>query len=59
MFCACCHVVRIHVAIYTHNYVTALPKPATYAHYGKEQFLPSMDSSIKKLTNCQYTTAKC
>ena len=37
----------------------ALPKPATYAHHVKEQFSLSMDSSINKLTNCQYTTAKC
>ena len=37
----------------------ALPKPATYTHHVKEQFSPSMDSSINKLTNCQYTTAKC
>ena len=37
----------------------ALPKPAIYAHYVKEQFSPSMDSSINKLTNYQYTTAKC
>ena len=36
-----------------------MPKPATYAHHIKEQFSPSMDSSINKLTNCQYTTAKC
>ena len=28
----------------------ALPKPATYAHYGEEQFSSSMDSSINKLT---------
>ena len=34
-------------------------KPATYAHHVNEQFSPSMDSSINKLTNCQYTTAKC
>ena len=38
---------------------TTLPKPATYAHYSKEKFSLSMDSSINKLTNCQYTTAKC
>ena len=37
----------------------ALPKPATYAHHVNEQFSPSIDSSINKLTNCQYTTAKC
>ena len=37
----------------------ALPKPATYTHHVKEQFSPSMDSSINELTNCQYTTAKC
>ena len=37
----------------------ALPKPATYAHHVKEQFSSSMDISINKLTNCQYTTAKC
>ena len=37
----------------------ALPKPTTYAHHVKEQFSPSMDSSINKLTNCQYTTDKC
>ena len=37
----------------------ALPKPATYTHHVKEQFSLSMDSSINKLTNCQYTTAKC
>ena len=37
----------------------ALPKPATYAYHVKEQFSPSMDSSINKLTNCQYTIAKC
>ena len=36
----------------------ALPKPATYAHHVNEQFSLSMDSSINKLTNCQYTTAK-
>ena len=28
----------------------ALPKPTTYAHYGKEQFSLSMDRSINKLT---------
>ena len=37
----------------------ALPKPATYTHHVKEQFSLSMDSSINKLTNCQYTTSKC
>ena len=37
----------------------ALPKPATYAHHVNEHFSPSMDSSMNKLTNCQYTTAKC
>ena len=37
----------------------ALPKPATYAHHVNEQFSPSMDGSINKLTNYQYTTAKC
>ena len=37
----------------------ALPNPAPYTHHVKEQFLSSMDSSINKLTNCQYTTAKC
>ena len=37
----------------------ALPKPATYAHHVNEQFSPSMDSSMNKLTNCQYTIAKC
>ena len=42
-----------------HNMWPALPKPATYAHHVNEQFSPSMDSSINKLTNCQYTTAKC
>ena len=36
-----------------------LPKPATYAHHVNEQFSPSMDSSMNKLTNCQYTIAKC
>ena len=40
-------------------YVTALPKPTTYVHHVNEQFSPSMDSSINKVTNCQYTTAKC
>ena len=42
-----------------HNMWPALPKPTTYAHHVKEQFSPLMDSSINKLTNCQYTTAKC
>ena len=37
----------------------ALLKPATYVHHIKEQFSPSMDCSINKLTNCQYTAAKC
>ena len=37
----------------------ALPKPATNAHHVKEQFSLSMESSVNKLTNCQYTTAKC
>ena len=32
------------------QYVTSFVKPATYAHYGKEQFSSSMDSSINKLT---------
>ena len=41
------------------NIWPALPKPATYAHHVKEQFSSSMDSSINKLTKCQYTTAKC
>ena len=36
----------------------ALPNPSTYAHYGKEHFSSSMDSSINKLTNYQYTTVK-
>ena len=36
-----------------------LPKPATYAYHVNEQFPPSMDSSINRLTNCQYITAKC
>ena len=36
----------------------ALPKPATYEHYVKEQSSLSMDSSVNKLTNYQYTTAK-
>ena len=35
----------------------ALPKPSTYAHYGKEQFSSSMDSSNNTLTNHQCTTA--
>ena len=38
------------------NYVTSF---ANYAHHGKEQFSSSMDSSINKLTNYQYTTTKC
>ena len=42
-----------------HDMWPALPKPATYAHHVNEQFSPSMDSSINKLTNSQYTTAKC
>ena len=42
-----------------HHMWPALPKPATYTHHVNEQFLPSMDSSINKLTNYQYTTAKC
>ena len=37
----------------------ALPKPSTYAHHGNEQYSLSMDSSINKLTDYQYTTAKC
>ena len=37
----------------------ALLKPSTYTHHGKEQFSSSMDSSINKLPNYQYTTAKC
>ena len=41
------------------NMWPALPKPATYAHHVTEQFSPSMDCSINKLTNCQYTTAEC
>ena len=41
------------------NMWPALPKPATYPHHVKGHFSPSMDSSINKLTNCQYTTAKC
>ena len=41
------------------NMWPALPKPATYAHHVNERFSPSMVSSIYKLTNCQYTTAKC
>ena len=41
------------------NMWPALPKPTTYTHHVKEQFASSMDSSINKLTNCQYTTAKC
>ena len=36
-----------------------MPKPATYSHHVNEQFSSSMDSSINKLSNCQYTTAKC
>ena len=34
-----------------------LPKPATYAHNGKERFSSSIDSSIIKVTNCHNTTA--
>ena len=34
-----------------------LPKPATYAHNGKERFSPTIDRSINKLTNCHNTTA--
>ena len=37
----------------------ALLKPSTYAHHGKEQFSSSLDSSINKLTNYQYTIAEC
>ena len=37
----------------------ALPKSATYTHYGKEQLSSSMDSSINKLTNYQCATDKC
>ena len=37
----------------------ALLKPTTYAHYSKEQFSSWMNSPINKLTNYQYTTAKC
>ena len=44
---------------FTNKLWPALPKPTTYAHHINEQFSPSMDSSINKLTNCQYTTAKC
>ena len=33
-----------------------LPKPATYAHNGKERFSSPIDSSINKLTNCHNTT---
>ena len=51
-----CGKVTCHAERYTWP---ALPKPATYAHHVNEQFSPSMDSSINKLTNCQYTTAKC
>ena len=34
-----------------------LPKPATYAHNGKEHFSSPIDRSINKLTNCHNTTA--
>ena len=42
-----------------YNLWPALPKPATYIHYGKEQLSLSMGSSINKLTNYQCTAAKC
>ena len=44
------HIVRI-LMQYTHIYVICFVK--TYAHYVKEQFSLSMDSSSNKLTNCQ------
>ena len=47
----------------TYTYILARawtnwPKPVTYSHYGIEQFSSSMDSSINKLNNYQYTTVK-
>ena len=54
-----CHVKNCWVLLSTHQMWPALPKPTTYSHHVNEQFSPSMDSSINKLTNCQYTTAKC
>ena len=35
-----------------------LPKPATYAHYGKERFSSPINRSTSKLTNYHSTTAK-
>ena len=37
------------------NLYPTLPKPATYAHYGKEKFSLSMDSSINKLIGLKKT----
>ena len=34
-----------------------LPKPATYAHNGKERSSSPIDNSINKLTKCHNTTA--
>ena len=53
------HSEALSLAVYIIIMWPALPKPATYAHHVNEQFSPLMDSSINKLTNCQYTTAKC
>ena len=59
----CIQFYRVIIAQYLdnsiHNMWPDLPKPSTYAHHVKEQFSSSMDSSINKLTNYQYTTAKC
>ena len=41
----------MYVSSTTTVYVTSFAKPAIYAHYGKEQFSLSVDSSINKLTS--------
>ena len=49
------HVQRL--LIFKHKMWPDLPKPATYAHNGKECFSSPIDCSINKLINCHNTTA--
>ena len=53
-----CSQTAIHLHGGAYQLWPALPKPATHAHYGKEQFSLLMDSSINKLTNYRYTSAR-
>ena len=57
----CCHRIKTKVASCSTSILNMwldLPKPATYAHSGKEHFSSPIHRSINKLTNYHNTSAK-